>query len=322
MPESTRFALGVRDLAGLALGGISAAGVHFAIFRYFDRRDLSWCGDGLDGLGCAIFSVFIVAALAVTVGAIVNWLVLRACRVRFAGPTAFIATLAFAGWWLFIDSLITGTNWAVVPIVAPPVILNVLAAALFQVVPPRKATVVGVAAIVVLASFPLFNQGNELEAKRQRNEERAGIANADFVTYVPTFLPAGFEANEVQFHQFGDEPAFSEVSALHGNNNILEGDPSPFTVVSFHVPSTFGPPNHCGSDRPYGADSGLPCTEIGRTTAGDPLYVDNGATFSNRQTFFVVRGTTLVTLNTTSDDDEMPRSTVMRILDGLRPYRP
>lgn len=314
--ETTNLRVGVREVVGLVVGGAVAGAVHFGVFRYFDRRDLSWCGDGLDGLACAVLSVFIIGAIAVVLGSIANWLILRIARVMYAGPTAFIATVAFSAWWLFIDALIDGTNWAVLPIMAPPIVLNLLAAGLFRVVAPKRLTVALIAVAVLIASVPLYAIGGNLENRRSSEKQEAAIRNADFITYDFGYLPPGYDASPPRYLDVGDAP-FSEVTALQGNNNILEGDRGPISVASFRAPESFNPPANCGYDRPYRDFDPRTCEAIGTDASGATVFVRPD---SNGDEYFVRRTNTVVVLSTPGFGAPMRLTEALRILNALKAY--
>lgn len=308
-----------RELTGLVGGGVVAGIVGALVTLMADDGNPLNCGDGMEGLGCGILTVGLFVIAGIVAATVVNYGVLRAARVPHAGAVTAVSITAFVAWWLAIDELIPGTNIAFLPIASPIAVLNVLAAGLFRALEPRKLVVLGVVGAVIVLAFPLTGAMNDIGSRRSRDNEQTAIATANFQTFVFGYLPRGFHADPPNYYKPTNGPAHVEVSAVHGSNEV--GDPAPFTVTTFRVPTAFDPPNNCGSDRPDAYDAVWPCRQVAQTRQGEPIFVDGGATFSNRQRFFVRRGDTLIVLDTTSSATEMPLPLVVRIYDGLRRYR-
>ncbi len=302
---------------GLVVAGVLASGAAALLFLALADGIDKGCPSGLDGLGCGLVKIFGLIVRALILQTVVNYGVLRLFKIERASALAFLSTVAFVGWWLFFDNLISGGNVRPLPLLFPLALINALLYWLLRVLPPFRFQVFVLAVAVVISSWPLNDLGNRIDHRRHVRADNKAIAHANFATYEPVSLD-GYTTGPLYYRPSygGRDAPYTEWAARHVDDRLNEAF---YTVRTFHTPEDFHPPENCGAAQPFDG-SATPCHEAGRTTLDEPIYVDRGATFSNVQTFFVRRDTTLITIET-----GYPRGlTVERVAElvaRLQPYR-
>jgi hypothetical protein len=298
-------------IAGAVAGAVAGA----SLIALVEHGPDPSCSSGIEGLGCELAALAGKVLLALGLAVVADYAVLRALRVSRAGAVAVLSVLALAVWSMALDQLAGGVELRSLTPVLPMAVLNPLLHAVLERLPPKRWAAPAVAAAVIVAAWPLTGLGSAVESNRYQADQDRKIANADFETYAPMAL-AGYTAEPIRFvGPFGDDQPYVEWSA-RGPAGI-SGLRDSYTVRTFLVPATFAPPTRCGHAQPFDLEGG-PCSEVSQTGRGEPVYVDGGATFSNVQTFFVRRGSTLITIET-GVPDGLTAPQVVELVDRLRP---
>jgi hypothetical protein len=204
--------------------------------------------------------------------------------------------LALAAWSMSLDQLVGGVHLRPLTLTVPMAALDLLLYAVLQRLPRQWWAMPAVAIGLIVVAWPLTGLGSAVEANRLQVDRNHRIETADFEIYEPLAIE-GYTSEGIRFlGPYGDGQPYSEWKAFGAEGR--GGLRSSYTLRTFRVPDGFNPPTSCGSDRPNGGLDGWPCSEVGRTGRGEPVWVDVGATFSNVQTFYIRRSETLITVET------------------------
>ena len=159
--------------------GIIVGAAFTSLVRLLRLADIGHCGDGLDALGCVVFSVYATLLVAVLISGLLLGVLLKTFAVQTPWVIGFLAAANVgAAWWL-IRPLIESIPLS--PSIVFAVCFSLFALLHFWICQRLRHTMrsMGAGLAIVIASFgiltPLGNKYDVAQFRRQQLKETQGM---------------------------------------------------------------------------------------------------------------------------------------------------
>lgn len=315
-----------RDVVALALAAAVSAAALWAVSPVLVGLTTADCGEGLDGLGCAIVGVYAGLVGALAVAGVLGGVVLRWRRVHRPVLVGVFGACGVAASWFLIRALTDGVPGTVIALFVAFLVWNVVFYALFVLTKlPVVAAAAAAIALVVVGYVALSPVGNAVDQRRSEQREQEAVEQAGFPVYATDRPPAGFRFHGGSLYD-GDGYTMKthyEASYLHGTND--GSGPPPLQVSSFEVTPYFKPPDDCGHDKPGYEPwpSAVPCVNVGTTPNGRTVWFADSES-SNVRAWYTLIDDVQVTITTTDSPSghDLPHEQIVAFVASLRLMSP